>query len=65
MSIVIWFNCDQPVPDGVCGEKTFALADAVPAAVSRVEREGWYVGGVQANGRRRVACPGHGGRRQR
>lgn len=66
MSIVIRFNCDQLVPDGVCGATTYVPTDSVTVAIGAAEQAGWYVG-VQASGeaRRRVRCPNHGGRRQR
>lgn len=66
MSIVIWFNCDQGVPDGTCGAKTFAHTDSVTAAVDTAEMNGWYVApAATGQAHRRVRCPNHGGRRQR
>lgn len=62
MAIVVWILCDNPVPYGTCGNKAYAVADTVTAAVDEVEADGWYVAAPRAGQPRRVLCPGHSGR---
>ena len=57
---MVWLQCDQHVPYGVCGNKTFALVDSVAEAITEAEKDGWCVPALRAGAkRRRVLCPGH------